>query len=220
MWAGPNAPMLPPQGPGQSWTPRRPVRPHAAWYALPVTLILVGVVGFLLTLALNLDDNRTSDDPSAAGNPASGVTLGMVSGHDYFVYVRDGATGPTACSVRRPGIAPIALDLTKKNSWASSDYKSYRYASSFQAPIGGNAVTVTCQGATGSIVVMPDDTSSFYLGLALIIGCGLGGLGIVAFIVIFVRRRNAKRAAPAGPAGPPPGRPGYPQMPPPGPYGG
>jgi hypothetical protein len=218
MWAGPNAPMLPPQG--QPWTPPQPIRPRAGWYALPVTLILVAVVGFLLTLALNLDDNRVSDDPSAAGDAARGVTLGMVAGHDYFVYVHDGGTRPTACSVRKPGVAPIALELTRSNSWASSDYKSYRYAATFQAPIGGNAVTVTCQGTTGSIVVMPDDTSSFYLGLALIIGCVLGGLGIVAFIVIAVRRRNAKRSAPAATPPPPPAQPSYPQMPPPGPYGG
>ncbi|MBO2455781.1 hypothetical protein J4573_52505 [Actinomadura barringtoniae] len=218
MWAGPNAPMLPPQGPGQPWAPRQPVRPRAGWYALPAILILSAVVSFGLTLAVNFDDTRVSDDPSAAGNAATGVTVGMVSGHSYFVYVRDGASAPTACSIRKPGTAAIPLDLTKKNDWASSDYKSYHYASTFQAPFGGNAVTVTCQGVNGSIVVMPDDTSSFYLGIAVIVGGILGGLGVIAFIVIIVRRRNAKRTIRSGP--PPPARPAYPHMPPPGPYGG
>ncbi|MFI0445228.1 hypothetical protein [Actinomadura sp. 6N118] len=228
MWAGPNAPMMPPQG--RAWTPAAPIRPHAAWYLLPIVLILGSVVGFTTLLIGKWEETQIASGPKVRGDPVNGLTVDLHQGHPYFVYVRGNAAGPAACSITPAnGGSPDSIQLTKKNSWSATDYPSYRYVATFEAPLTGKA-RLTCRGATGELLVTPDDTVDGYLGFALLGGLFLGGLGVIAAIVIPLRRRNSKRRAwaqrppTAGPptAGPPGAAPpggGYPQMPPPGPFG-
>ncbi|MFG2000139.1 hypothetical protein ACGFNU_13405 [Spirillospora sp. NPDC048911] len=222
MWAGPNAPMMQPQH-GQSWAPAERVRPHAAWYLLPIVLILGSVLGFTALLVGQWEETQYASGPKVAGDPVNGLTVELHQGHPYFVYVRGNAAGPTTCSIApaNGGTAdPVAL--TKKNSWSATDYPSYRYVATFEAPLSGMA-KVTCRGATGELLVAPDDTVDGYLGFALLAGLFLGGLGVISAIVIPLRRRNSKRRIRAQrPPTPGPPMPGgaYPQMPPPGPYAG
>ncbi|MGI5202712.1 hypothetical protein ACQEU6_14215 [Spirillospora sp. CA-108201] len=189
-----------PGQPGPGWAPRqRRVGPSAGWYALPIALVLVAVIGFFTTLAVLWDDSEVAEGPSAAGDPASGVTVRLTEGYGYFVYVREGGPTPYACRVEageRSGPVP----LTRKNSWSASDHASYRYTATFKAPVSGDA-RLTCRGADGPILVTPDDTAHGYLGLALLAALGLGGLAAVAFAVTFLRRGGAKRRA-ATTAGP------------------
>ncbi|NDU77077.1 hypothetical protein GWI34_31320 [Actinomadura sp. DSM 109109] len=203
MWPGSNPPMGPPPagpgpGPGPGWAPRpRRAGPSAGWYALPIALLLVAVIGFFTTLALLWDDSEVADGPAAAGDPASGVTVRLTEGYGYFVYVREGGPPPYACQVEA-GERSGPVQLTRKNSWSASDRASYRYTATFRAPVSGVA-RLTCRGAEGTILVTPDDTAHGYLGLALLTGLGLGGLAAVAFAVTFLRRGGAKRKAVAAP---------------------
>lgn len=204
MWPGSNPPMGPPPvepgRPGPGWTPQpQRISPSAGWYALPVVLVLVAAIGFLTLLALLWDDSEAAGGPSAAGDPASGVTVRLTEGYGYFVYVREGGPSPYACRVEA-GERSGPVQLTRKNSWSASDHASYRYTATFRAPVSGEA-RLTCRGADGPILVTPDDTADGYLGLALLAALGLSGLAAVAFIVTILRRSGARRrAAPiAGP---------------------
>lgn len=204
MWPGSNPPMGPPPvGQGQpepGWTPRRQrIRPSAGWYALPIVLVLVAVIGFFTVLALLWDDSEAAEGPAAVGDPATGVSLRLTEGYGYFVYVREGGPSPYACRVEA-GERSGPVQLTRKNSWSASDHTSYRYTATFTAPVSGDA-RLTCRGADGPILVTPDDTAHGYLGLALLTALGLGGLAAVAFVVTILRRGGAKRRA-ATTAGP------------------
>lgn len=198
MWPGSNSPMGPPPmepgRPGPGWTPQRQrIRPSAGWYALPIVLVLVAVIGFFTVLALLWDDSEVAEGPVAVGDPASGVTLRLTEGFGYFVYVREGGPSPYACRVEA-GEQSGPVQLTRKNSWSASDRASYRYTATFRAPVSGDA-RLTCRGADGAILVTPDDTAHGYLGLALLTALGLGGLAAVAFVVTILRRGGAKRRA-------------------------
>ncbi|MEU5879682.1 hypothetical protein [Spirillospora sp. NPDC047279] len=221
MWAGPNAPMVPPPH-GPVAQPRARIRPHGAWYAFPLVLILGSLLGFGAVLAVFLDDSNVAAGPNATGDPVGGLTVQMTEDHAYFVYVRGNAAAPTSCTLSAAGGGGdrVPVSLTRKNSWSSTEYPSYRYVGTFDAPLTGQA-RLTCRGATGELLVTPDDTADAYLGLALIAGFFLGGLGVISAIVIAMRRHNSRRAAAVRqpPKAPAPGG-GYPQMPPPGPYGG
>ncbi|GGP89692.1 hypothetical protein GCM10010187_01120 [Actinomadura coerulea] len=200
MWPGSNPPMGPPPrgpgrpGPGEGWTPqRRRVGPSAGWYALPIALVLVAVIGFATVLAFLWDDSEVAGGPAAVGDPASGVTVRLTEGYGYFVYVREGGPSPYACRVEA-GERSGPVQLTRKNSWSASDHASYRYTATFRAPVSGDA-RLTCRGAEGPILVTPDDTADGYLGLSLLTALGLGGLAAVAFIVTILRRSGAGRRA-------------------------
>ncbi|MFD0532691.1 hypothetical protein ACFQY7_01690 [Actinomadura luteofluorescens] len=89
-----------PARPGPGWTPQpQRISPSAGWYALPVVLVLVAAIGFLTLLALLWDDSEVAGGPSAAGDPAAGVTVRLTEGYGYFVYVREGGPSPYACRV-------------------------------------------------------------------------------------------------------------------------
>ncbi|MBB6393873.1 hypothetical protein BKA00_000787 [Actinomadura coerulea] len=181
-------------GPGEGWTPqRRRVGPSAGWYALPIALVLVAVIGFATVLAFLWDDSEVAGGPAAVGDPASGVTVRLTEGYGYFVYVREGGPSPYACRVEA-GERSGPVQLTRKNSWSASDHASYRYTATFRAPVSGDA-RLTCRGAEGPILVTPDDTADGYLGLSLLTALGLGGLAAVAFIVTILRRSGAGRRA-------------------------
>ncbi|WP_089312272.1 hypothetical protein [Actinomadura mexicana] len=187
-----------PGRPGPGWTPpRRRVGPSAGWYALPIVLVLVAVIGFLTVLALLWDDSEVAEGPVAVGDPASGVALRLTEGYGYFVYVREGGPSPYACRVEA-GEQSGPVQLTRKNSWSASDHASYRYTATFRAPVSGDA-RLTCRGAEGPILVTPDDTAHGYLGLALLTALGLGGLAAVAFVVTILRRGGARRRAATAP---------------------
>lgn len=191
-------------GPGQegpSWAPAPPVKPGAAWYALPAALIVVAVAGFLTMLAFLWDDSEVANGSAAAGDPVSGVAIELSEGYGYFIYVRTGEAAPFACSVR-VGDQSGPIGLTRKNSWSASERPSYRYTATFEAPVSGTAL-LTCRGTDGPILVTPDDTVHGYLGLALMAAMGLGAVAAVAFVVTLVRRGGAKRKAAAyrGPYG-------------------
>ncbi|WP_433468643.1 hypothetical protein [Spirillospora sp. CA-128828] len=195
MWPGSNPPTgPPPMGPGPAgpnWAPPQRIRPGAGWYALPIVLVLVAVVGFFTMVALLWDGSEVADGPSAVGDSVSGVRIELTEGYGYFVYVRTGGSSPYACRVQ-VGEQSGPVRLTRKNSWSASDHASYRYTATFTAPVSGDAL-LTCQGADGPLLVTPDDTVHGYLGLALLTALGLGGLAAVAFVVTLLRRGGAKR---------------------------
>jgi hypothetical protein len=183
-------------GPGQAalgWEPAARIRPGAGWYLLPIVLVLVAVVGFFTLLAFLWDDSEVAGGPAAVGDPASGMSVDLTEGYGYFVYVRTGGSSPYACRVEA-GAESGPVRLTRKNSWSASDRTSYRYTATFEAPVSG-AARLTCRGTDGPILVTPDDTAHGYLGLALLVALGLGGLAALAFVVILVRRGGAKRRA-------------------------
>ncbi|NEA26740.1 hypothetical protein [Actinomadura bangladeshensis] len=194
MWPGSNVPMGPPPvDPGRaapSWPPPRR-GPGAGWYALPVALVAVAVVGFFTLVGFLWEDSEVANGPPSSGDPAAGVPIRLSEGHDYFVYVRTGGSTPYACSVRAgQRFGPIRL--TRKNSWSASDRAGYRYTATFTAPVTGDAV-LTCRGTDGPVMVTPDDTAHAYLGLALFTALGLGGLAVLSFVVVLVRRSAARR---------------------------
>ncbi|MES9540251.1 hypothetical protein [Actinomadura sp. NPDC000600] len=214
MWPGSNPPMgpppagPPPAGPGQpahglpepGWAPRRQrISPGAGWYALPIALVLVAVIGFLAMAWLLWDDSEVASGPVAVGDAESGVIVRLTEGYDYFVYVREGGAAPYACRVEA-GERSGPVQLTRKNSWSASARASYRYTATFTAPVSGDA-RLTCRGADGPVLVAPDDSANGYLGFALLAALGLGALAAVAFIVTILRRSGAKRRA-ATAAGP------------------
>ncbi|GAA4230677.1 hypothetical protein GCM10022254_26080 [Actinomadura meridiana] len=183
-------------GPGQagsSWTAPPPIRPSARWYALPAVLVVVAVAGLLALVAALWDDAQAADGPSAAGSPETGVTIQLSRAHGYFLYVRTGGLSPFACSVK-VGERSGPIRLTRQNSWSASEHPEYRYTASFEAPVSGRAL-LTCRGTEGPILVTPDDTVHGYIGLAVMVALGLGGVAVIAFVVIIVRRGGAKRGA-------------------------
>ncbi|QXJ25430.1 hypothetical protein AGRA3207_006921 [Actinomadura graeca] len=188
----------PPAGP--PWSPPPPVKPSAGWYALPVLFTLVAVVGLAVVLALFLDDSNVAEGPSASGDPRAGLRVELTEGHTYFVYVRDGSPVPYSCSLRQ-GTETGTVALTRRNSWSASDHAGYDYAATFEAPLNGTAL-LTCRGTGARMLVTPDDTADFYLGVAVLGAVLLGVLAILAFIFLPVRRGNAKRRAAAARAYP------------------
>lgn len=204
MWPGSTPPMGPPAGPGQagpSRAPAQPVRPAAAWYALPAALLIAAVAGFAAMLAFLWDDSEVAYGPSASGDPVTGVRVQLSEGYSYFIYVRTGGSSPYACSVE-VGERSGRIALTRKNSWSAAEHPSYRYTATFEAPVSGTAL-LTCRGTDGPILVTPDDTVHAYLGFAVVAALGLGGLAAVSCTVTVVRRGGAKRRAAtlAGPGG-------------------
>ncbi|QKW35351.1 hypothetical protein HUT06_15975 [Actinomadura sp. NAK00032] len=195
MWPGSNLPMgPPPAGPGQaapSWPPPRRAGPGAGWYALPVALLLAAVVGFFTLVAFLWDDSEAADGPKAVGDPVRGVAVQLSEGYGYFLYVRTGGSTPYSCAVRA-GERSGPIRLSRKNSWSVSDRPGYRYTATFEAPVTGAAL-LTCRGTDGPILVAPDDTAHAYLGLALFVALGVGGLAVLSFVVVAFRRSAARR---------------------------
>ncbi|WP_168220882.1 hypothetical protein [Actinomadura sp. WMMA1423] len=203
MWPGSNPPMGPPPvGPGQpgpglpepGWAPRRQrISPSAGWYALPVVLVLVAVIGLLTTLVVLWDESEAAQGPASVGDAESGVAVRLTEGYDYYVYVREGGASPYACRIES-GEQSGPVTLTRRNSWSASNRTSYRYTATFTAPVSGDA-RLTCRGADGPILVTPDESANGYLGFAVLGALGLGGLAALAFIVTILRRSGAKRRA-------------------------
>ncbi|WP_067462793.1 hypothetical protein [Actinomadura macra] len=179
---------------GVPWSPL-PIKPSAGWYALPVVFTLVAVIGLAVALGLFLDDSDVAEGPSASGDPRAGVRVELTEGYTYFVYVQSGASDPYSCSLRQ-GTATGTISLTHKNSWSASDHPGYEYAATFAAPVNGPAL-ITCRGTGARMLVTPDDTADFYLGIAVLGAVLLGVLAILAFIFLPVRRGSAKRRAAA-----------------------
>ncbi|MFD0687078.1 hypothetical protein [Actinomadura fibrosa] len=195
MWPGANIgpPPMDPGPAGAPWTAPPRVKPSAGWYTVPIVLAATAVVGLVIMLVLFLDDSMAAEKPGVTGGASTGVTVDLEAGRGYFLYVRTGASAPTSCALRAYGQTG-AVELTRKNSWAQSDHTGYRYTASFQAPVGGEGV-LTCRGTSGTMLVTPDDTADFYLGLSVLIGVVCGVLAIVGFVFLFVRRSHARRAA-------------------------
>src|SRR5437868_2706810 len=192
MWPGSNPPVgPPPMGPpptGPSWQ-SPPIKPSAGWYALPVVFVLIAVIGLGVVVGLFLDDSDVAGGPSASGDPRAGVRVELTEGHGYFVYVQNGSSVPYSCSLRQ-GTDIGTLTLTRKNSWSASDHPGYEYAATFEAPVNGSALII-CRGGGTRILVTPDDTADFYLGMAVLGAVLFGVLAILAFIFLPLRRGNA-----------------------------
>jgi hypothetical protein len=195
MWPGANPPMGPPPGGpplplGPAWAPP-PIKPSAGWYALPVAFLVAAVLTVGLMAGLALNDPGVAATSSASGDPRQGVAVDLSEGYNYFLYVRSGQSAPYACSVRQ-GSESSDLRLTRENSWSASDNAGYSYVATFESPVSGQGMLI-CRGPGGRVLVTPDDTQDFYLGMALIIGLPLLLFAIIGFAFVAIRRSNARR---------------------------
>jgi hypothetical protein len=198
MWPRVNAPEGP-APPVPSWSPP-PVRPAAGWYAVPVALVVLAAAGLLTTLALTRDDTGTAAGPAVTGDAAAGIRVRLEEGRTYFLYVRRDGSAPFGCAVDRD--ARGHLRLTRKNSWSAADRPGYRYTASMTAPVTGTAV-LTCRGTDGPLLVAPDGTAGFYLGLAFLAALAACVAAAAGFVVTLTRRSRADQRARLGAAGRP-----------------
>ncbi|WP_131738292.1 hypothetical protein [Actinomadura roseirufa] len=177
---------------GPPWPPPR-VRPGAGWYALPIAFTAVAVAGLLVMIGVFWDDSEVAYGSRSAGDPGTGVSVELSKGHGYFLYVGDGSTVPYTCFVRVGGTSG-PVQLTRKNAWSASGVTGYHYTASFEAPVSGTA-RLTCRGVDGRLLVTPDDTVHFYLGLSVLVSGAFALFAIISFVFLLVRRGGAKRAA-------------------------
>ncbi|WP_242902067.1 hypothetical protein [Actinomadura terrae] len=183
----------PPGGPlplGPAWAPP-PIKPSAGWYALPVAFLVAAVLSIGLMAGLAVNDPGVASMSPVSGDPRQGVAVDLTEGHNYFLYVRGGQSAPYACAVQQ-GSASSDLRLTRKNSWSANDNAGYSYAATFEAPVSGQGLLI-CHGPGGRVLVTPDDTQDFYLGMALIVGLPLMVFAVVGFVFVAIRRNNARR---------------------------
>jgi hypothetical protein len=174
---------------------------------VPVVLLLAALILVAGVFAANWDESEAADGPRAAGDPSAGVDVELTGGHHYFIFVRTADPAPTGCSLAYGDQDAAPVPLTRTNSWSSTPPTGYRYGATFAAPLSGSA-ELTCQGAAGTVRIVPDDTSYGYIGVAFLIGLIIAAGGAVAFTIILVmrmgsaKRRRAAMAAPVGLYGP------------------
>jgi hypothetical protein len=194
MWPRVNAPEEP-APPAPVWSPP-PVRPAAGWYAVPVALVVLAAAGLLTALALTRDDAGTAAGPAVTGDAAAGIGVRLAEGRTYFLYVRRDGSAPFGCAVEDGG-AGARVRLTRKNSWSAADRPGYRYTASMTAPVTGTAV-LTCRGTDGPLLVAPDGTAGFYLGLAFLAALAACVAAAGGFVLTLTRRSRADQRARLG----------------------
>ncbi|MUN39317.1 hypothetical protein [Actinomadura litoris] len=186
--------MGPPPGgplpPGPAWAPP-PIKPSAGWYALPVAFLAAALIAIGLMVGLAVNDPGVASASPKSGDPRQGVAVDLVGGYNYFLYVRGGQSAPYACTVQQ-GSQSSDVRLTRKNSWSANDKAGYSYAATFEAPVSGQGL-LTCRGPGGRVLVTPDDTQDFYLGMSLVVGLPLTVFAVLGFAFVAIRRNNARR---------------------------
>ncbi|GLW63195.1 hypothetical protein Arub01_14390 [Actinomadura rubrobrunea] len=187
MWAGHNSPT---RSPLRSAGPPA-VRPAAAWYALPVALVLSAVTGLAVVLAVSWDASKAAQADPVVIDGRGHKRPDLVAGRRYLLYVPRGAHAPASCEVAL-GTASVPLALTRSDPWAAAQRAGYRYAASFRAPVSG-PTRLVCTGDAPRLMIAPDDAVHGLLGLAVLAALAMTGAGAVGFVVIFVRRRLTRR---------------------------
>jgi hypothetical protein len=162
------------------------VRPTAGWYLLPLALVLFAVVLVAAVIRLNWDAFEAADEKPVVD--ASGMmTMRMVEGRSYFLYVPQGESAPNSCTV-----ASTRVELTKRNSWAAPARPGHRYVGTIQAPVTGPAL-INCPDVRTPVMVAPDASVRDHLGLSVLLAMAMAAAGVGSFVVIFLHRRGGKR---------------------------
>ncbi|WP_173100088.1 hypothetical protein [Actinomadura verrucosospora] len=176
-----------------------PVRPAAGWYAVPVALVVLAAAGLLTALALPRGDADAAAGPAVAGDAAAGLPVRLEEGRTYFLYVRRDGSSPFGCAVVHDG-GRSRVRLTRKDSWSADDRPGRRYTASMTAPVSGAAV-LTCRGTDGPLLVAPDGTGDFYVGLAFLGALAACVAAAAGFVLTLTRRSRADQRARLGAAG-------------------